>query len=61
MPVVLALLALLAWLAVPATLLAHDLEPTSAAPDVTIVLGSSVRPAEVRMGPTPGSPRRQCR
>ena len=50
MPVVLALLlALAALLAAPSVITAHDLEPTSATPDVTVVIGSSLSPREVRV------------
>ncbi len=49
MPVVLALLAVLALLLAPATVAAHDLEPTTTAPDVLVEIGSSVSPREVRV------------
>lgn len=49
MPVVLALLAVLASFLVPATVAAHDLEPTTATPDVVVEIGSSVSPREVRV------------
>ena len=49
MPVVLALVAILALLLAPAAVAAHDLEPTDASPDVVVEIDSSVSPREVRV------------
>ena len=49
MPVVLALLAVLALLLSPATVAAKDLEPSTATPEVLIDIGRSVSPREVRV------------
>jgi plastocyanin len=48
-PVVLALIAILAMLLAPVGVAAHDLEPTDASPDVVVEIGSSVSPREVRV------------